>query len=85
MQQLSSFPWHDLIDWYKHSGREYLPWRDYTINPEDLVYRIWLSEIFLQQTQVDRVIGYFDRVIEQFPTISHLAQTDYEDFFPYYQ
>jgi len=39
----------------------------------------------LQQTQADRVIGYFERVLEKYPTLMDLAHTDYESFFPYYQ
>jgi A/G-specific adenine glycosylase len=87
----STFPWSDLLEWYDHHGRHDLPWRDYlfdenfSTSPSSIVYRVWLSEIFLQQTQVSRVIGYFDRVLERFPTIESLASTDYETFFPYYQ
>ena len=48
-------------------------------------YRVWLSEIFLQQTQVERVRGYFMRILEKYPTVHHLARASYEEFFPYYQ
>ena len=56
-----------LLDWYSQSGRE-LPWRN-TRDP----YRIWLSEIMLQQTRVESVIGYFQRFLQAFPTVEHLA------------
>ena len=83
---MQSFPWMSLLDWYKKNGRHELPWRDYTINDEKiLLYRVWLSEIFLQQTQVARVIDYFEKVLIKFPTLESLARTDYETFFPYYQ
>jgi A/G-specific adenine glycosylase len=83
--KLWAFPWKDLLSWYAISGRHDLPWRDYTHDVWSLTYRIWISEIFLQQTQVSRVIGYFDRVLDRFPTLESLAEVDYEIFFPYYQ
>lgn len=87
-----TFPWETLISWYEKNGRHHLPWRDYSIawntwgiSSEQLLYRVWLSEIFLQQTQVDRVIGYFQKVLERYPDIESLARSDYDEFFPYYQ
>lgn len=56
-----------LLDWYGKEGRD-LPWRQ-TRDP----YRIWLSEIMLQQTTVAAVIGYYQRFLENFPTVEHLA------------
>lgn len=83
---MRSFPWVTLLDWYKENGRHELPWRNYEIKDEKiLLYRIWISEIFLQQTQVSRVIDYFEKVLRAFPNIESLSQTDYETFFPYYQ
>ena len=79
------FPWTSLLEWYESSWRHDLEWRDYDRDAEDLLYRVWLSEIFLQQTQVERVRGYFTRVLERFPTLSSLAHTEYDTFFPYYQ
>ena len=81
----ANFPWDKLISWYKENGRHYLEWRNYNINEKDRIYRIWLSEIFLQQTQVERVRDYFQKIEKKYPTIHHLAQTTYEEFFPYYQ
>ena len=57
-----------LIRWQKQSGRHGLPWQ----NTRD-AYRIWLSEIMLQQTQVTTVIPYFLRFVERFPTLPDLA------------
>lgn len=59
-----------LLDWYATSGRS-LPWRE-TRDP----YRIWISEIMLQQTQVKTVIPYFDRWIQQFPSVQSLADAE---------
>ena len=50
-----------------------------------LLYRVWLSEILLQQTQAERVIGFFEKMIRKYPTIQDLASSSYEAFFPYYQ
>lgn len=58
-----------LIDWQQRHGRHDLPWQ----NTRD-AYRIWLSEIMLQQTQVGTVIPYYARFVECFPTIEALAQ-----------
>lgn len=86
MRNMRLFPWVTLLDWYKENGRHELPWRNYEIKDEKiLLYRIWISEIFLQQTQVSRVIEYFEKVIQAFPNIEILSKTDYDTFFPYYQ
>jgi A/G-specific adenine glycosylase len=57
-----------LIAWFERSGRD-LPWRR-TRDP----YRVLVSEIMLQQTQVPRVTGYYARFLETFPTVHHLAR-----------
>ena len=57
-----------LLAWYDANGRV-LPWRS---NPEP--YYVWVSEIMLQQTRVEAVKGYFERFIEELPTIEALAQ-----------
>jgi A/G-specific adenine glycosylase len=59
-----------LLDWYKVNARD-LPWRS-DLSP----YRTWVSEIMLQQTQVDTVIPYFDRWMARFPDIHALAAAD---------
>lgn len=62
-----------LLDWYGQQGRS-LPWRD-TRDP----YRIWLSEIMLQQTTVAAVIDYYQRFLQAFPTLDSLAAATQED------
>jgi A/G-specific adenine glycosylase len=62
----------DLIGWFNEEKRD-LPWR----NDQD-PYKIWVSEIMLQQTRVDTVIPYFNRFIEQFPTIEALSIAEEE-------
>lgn len=57
-----------LIAWHKHHGRHDLPWQG-TRDP----YRVWLSEIMLQQTQVATVIPYYRRFLERFPDLESLA------------
>jgi A/G-specific adenine glycosylase len=61
-----------LLAWFDRSGRQ-LPWRQ---NKDP--YRIWISEIMLQQTQVQTVIPYFERFMTAFPTVSALAGADEE-------
>ncbi|MFT3742178.1 MAG: A/G-specific adenine glycosylase [Gammaproteobacteria bacterium] len=60
-----------LLAWYDTQGRQNLPWRQ-NITP----YRVWVSEIMLQQTQVKTVIPYFNRFMQHFPTLQHLAEAD---------
>lgn len=57
-----------LVTWQKQAGRHNLPWQK-TRDP----YRIWLSEIILQQTQVATVIPYYHRFLERFPSVLALA------------
>lgn len=59
---------HDVITWQKKHGRHTLPWQ----NTRD-AYRVWLSEIMLQQTQVAAVIPYYQRFLDTFPTVQSLA------------
>ncbi|PLR86951.1 A/G-specific adenine glycosylase [Bacillus sp. V33-4] len=68
---VSSFQ-SDLISWFTKEQRT-LPWRQDT-DP----YKVWVSEIMLQQTRVDTVIPYFNRFIRQFPSIDALAEADEE-------
>jgi len=62
-----------LVRWYLEHKRD-MPWRE-TRDP----YRIWLSEVMLQQTQVKTVIPYYHRFLERFPTIEDLARADLQD------
>jgi A/G-specific adenine glycosylase len=57
-----------VLHWYDQHGRKDLPWQE-DINP----YRVWVSEIMLQQTQVKTVIPYFLRFMDTFPTVQGLA------------
>ncbi|MEI2419933.1 A/G-specific adenine glycosylase, partial [Arthrospira platensis SPKY2] len=61
-----------LITWYNDNRRD-LPWRQ-TKDP----YKIWLSEIILQQTRVAQGLPYYEAFIKQFPRISDLATADEE-------
>ncbi|MET0412177.1 MAG: A/G-specific adenine glycosylase [Polyangiaceae bacterium] len=60
----------DLLAWYERHRRD-LPWRR-SRDP----YRIWVSEIMLQQTQVATVIGFYERWMQRFPDVSALARAD---------
>ena len=66
---------HNVTAWYRQNGRD-LPWRR-TGNP----YHIWISEIMLQQTQVDTVKPYYERFIEALPTVEDLAGADEQRVF----
>jgi A/G-specific adenine glycosylase len=62
-----------LLAWFERAARE-LPWRQ-TQDP----YRIWLSEVMLQQTRVAAVIPYYERFLDRFPTIDSLAGAEEQD------
>ncbi len=64
----------DLIAWQRQAGRHQLPWQNTTD-----AYRIWLSEIMLQQTQVTAVIPYYARFLEHFPNLRALANAPVEE------
>lgn len=57
-----------LLAWFDQSGRKHLPWQQ-----NRTAYRVWISEIMLQQTQVATVIPYYQRFMERFPTVTALA------------
>ena len=61
-----------LVDWFNTEKRD-LPWR-HTTDP----YKIWVSEVMLQQTRVDTVIPYYNRFMESFPTLDLLAEAPQE-------
>jgi A/G-specific adenine glycosylase len=63
-----------LIEWQQHCGRHDLPWQN-TRDP----YRVWLSEIMLQQTQVATVRDYFARFLVRFPDVASLAQAHLDE------
>ena len=63
-----------LLDWFDHNGRKDLPWQIDTTP-----YRVWLSEIMLQQTQVATVIPYYLRFIERYPNVNKLAEATQDE------
>jgi A/G-specific adenine glycosylase len=63
-----------LLHWFDQYGRKNLPWQ----HPRD-AYRVWISEIMLQQTQVKTVIPYFNRFMSSFPDIQTLANASEDD------
>ena len=63
-----------LVAWQRLEGRHHLPWQQ-AREP----YRVWLSEIMLQQTQVSMVLGYFDRFLARFPSVVHLADAELDE------
>jgi A/G-specific adenine glycosylase len=68
-----------LLDWYRRHARS-LPWRAPPgANARPDPYRVWLSEIMLQQTTVAAVAPYFDRFTSRWPTLADLAAADSED------
>ena len=63
-----------MVDWQRLHGRQSLPWQN-TQDP----YRVWLSEIMLQQTQVSTVLDYFPRFLTRFPDVTSLAAAPQDD------
>lgn len=63
-----------LLAWYDQHGRHGLPWQR-----ERTAYRVWISEIMLQQTQVAMVIPYFERFVARFPDIAALARAPVDE------
>ncbi len=68
-----------LIDWYLEYKRD-LPWRN-TSDP----YKIWISEIILQQTRVDQGLSYYLRFVERFPDVFALALAEEDEVLKYWQ
>jgi A/G-specific adenine glycosylase len=63
-----------VLDWYDKFGRKSLPWQQ-----EKSLYKVWLSEVMLQQTQVATVIPYFVRFMARFPTVTSLANAPLDE------
>ena len=63
-----------LLAWFDQHGRHDLPWQ----HPRT-PYRVWLSEIMLQQTQVSVVTGYFDRFVTALPDLPALAAASHDE------
>jgi A/G-specific adenine glycosylase len=63
-----------LLDWFDHHGRRDLPWQQ---QPD--AYRVWVSEVMLQQTQVETVKGFYRRFMHRFPGVAELAAADVDE------
>jgi len=63
-----------VLAWFDKHGRKHLPWQQ-DVTP----YKVWVSEIMLQQTQVTTVIPYFKRFMASFPTVHDLAKASQDD------
>lgn len=70
---------HSILTWFDAQGRKDLPWQQ-NITP----YRVWLSEIMLQQTQVTTVIPYFNAFVAKFPNLESLANASIDEVLPYW-
>jgi len=64
-----------LLSWYDKNGRKNLPWKTKNI------YKIWISEIMLQQTQVKTVIPFYKKFIKSYPTLKLLSDASLDDIF----
>jgi len=63
-----------VVAWQRVHGRHHLPWQQ-----RRTPYRVWLSEVMLQQTQVNTVVQYFDRFTQQLPTVQALAAASLDE------
>lgn len=68
-----------VLVWAKQHGRKQLPWQK-----QRSPYRVWVSEIMLQQTQVDTVIPYFEKFMQRFPSIDVLANAEQDEVLHYW-
>lgn len=68
-----------LLEWFDVHGRHDLPWQ-----VADDPYKVWVSEIMLQQTQVKTVLQYFDLFIARFPTVQDLGTATWDEVAPYW-
>ena len=68
-----------LLNWFDQHGRHNLPWQ-----AEKSLYRVWVSEIMLQQTQVGTVIPYYQRFMQRFPSLKVLAVASVDDVLAYW-
>ena len=69
-----------VLKWFDLHGRTQLPWQS-----NKTAYRVWLSEIMLQQTQVATVIPYYQRFLKSFPTIQTLADASIDHVLQHWQ
>lgn len=70
-----------VLDFYKKNGRHHLPWRviSKSLPAGRQAYRILVSEVMLQQTQVDRVVPYYKNFLKKFPTVQKLSKAPLGD------
>ncbi|WP_394200181.1 A/G-specific adenine glycosylase [Shewanella waksmanii] len=68
-----------VVTWYDNHGRKHLPWQQ-----QKTPYKVWISEIMLQQTQVATVIPYYERFISRFATITDLADAEQDEVLHYW-
>ena len=68
-----------LLAWYREHKR-ILPWRENTD-----AYRVWISEIMLQQTRVEAVIEYYVRFLDRFPDVRSLAEAEEDELLKYWE
>ena len=65
---------HRILNWFEIHGRKHLPWQQ-----DKTPYRVWISEIMLQQTQVTTVIPYYERFMQRFPQVTDLAKAPQDE------
>ncbi|HXK51646.1 MAG TPA: A/G-specific adenine glycosylase, partial [Caldisericia bacterium] len=76
MKKNTSEPWvQDILEWFQKNKRD-LPWRK-----DRSPYKVWISEIMLQQTRVNAVIPYYNRFLEHYSTVESLAESSLEDLY----
>lgn len=63
-----------VLAWFDEHGRKHLPWQQ-----NQTPYRVWVSEIMLQQTQVATATGYYERFMQRFPSLADLAEAPQDD------
>src|ERR1700729_2654540 len=69
-----------LLHWNRHLNKRSMPWKG-----EKDPYKIWLSEIILQQTRVEQGLAYYQNFVARFPTISDLANAPEKEIFKYWE
>ena len=69
-----------LLNWHIHSNKRIMPW-----TKEKVTYKIWISEIILQQTRVEQGVGYYKNFIKKFPTLKSLALANEESVFKHWE
>lgn len=68
-----------IVAWQRTHGRHHLPWQRSDASGSLDAYRVWVSEVMLQQTQVQTVLGYYERFMQRFPDVASLADAPIDD------